>query len=785
MQGELSLAVVDKAVLALSEEKATPLADVFWSERPNTVRSGSTFMSNLDRLAEGQAPSDGGMGGGGGGFFLGSIRENIQDTAFWRGDIVTDEQGEAEVTFTLPDNLTIWVLTARGVTEGEPLVGEATIESTSTLPFFVRPTLPRFFVVGDEAEIQVALHNNTGRTIQSTVTFEASGLRLRDGAASQPLSIGAGERRVVTFPVTVQEGEAVTVSISAEGDGFSDALRETLPVYQLSAPEVIASSGLLRPGEGGAVESIQLPQESDTTQGELTLELSPSLAGATENTLAWLADFPYPSVEAVASTMLPNVATARALNELGWERPELEAALDERVRADVELLISWQNTDGGWGWWQGSESQTWLSSYSALGLHEAAQAGFPVPDETLNGATGFLQGWLARTSELQDDATLETRAFVLYVLSEMGAADVTRSVELFDRHALLGVAGRAFLLLALDNAGGEGDKVQALASELTATAILSATGAHWEEETIQPQTLGSSTRSTALAIRALVRVQPEHLLLPQAVNWLMQTRQSGHWETTQESAWSLLALTDFLLASGELDADFAYEVALNGKVILSERATRDNLAEATTLEVGIKELLLGQANELIITRVPESGAGRLYYSAWLRYFLPVETLAARNEGISLARRYESVDSATLESTGAATESVAVGDIVQVRLTVDAPNDLYFFTLEDPIPAGFEVLDPSLMTTAQGVPAPAQERVDERGPFWFDAWSSHIIRDEKVALFADRLPRGSYEYTYFLRATVPGTFNVLPAVAYEQYHPEVFGRSEGTRFGVAR
>jgi hypothetical protein len=331
--------------------------------------------------------------------------------------------------------------------------------------------------------------------------------------------------------------------------------------------------------------------------------------------------------------------------------------------------------------------------------------------------------------------------------------------------------------------------VQTLAAELTARAVLSATGAHWEEENPDPWALDSSIRSTAVALRALVRVQPEHLLIPQTVRWLMMARANGYWETTQQSAWSVLALTDYMLASGELEADFSYEVALNGEVIASEQATQENLTEPVTLTVEMANLLLDEANQLIITRLEptegQSGEGRLYYSAWLRYYLPLDTLPARAEGVSVARRYEAVDAATLRSTGAEISEAEVGDLVQVRVTVNAPNDLYFFTLEDPIPAGFEAVDPSLLTGPVGAEGPQQTRTDERAenPFWYDGWSQSVIRDEKVALFSDVLPRGTYEYTYLLRATVPGQYTALPTVAYQQYMPEVFGRSEGSRFTV--
>jgi uncharacterized protein YfaS (alpha-2-macroglobulin family) len=60
-----------------------------------------------------------------------------------------------------------------------------------------------------------------------------------------------------------------------------------------------------------------------------------------------------------------------------------------------------------------------------------------------------------------------------------------------------------------------------------------------------------------------------------------------------------------------------------------------------------------------------------------------------------------------------------------------------------------------------------------------------LRDEKVVLFSTYLRKGTYEYTYMMRASVPGQFLVMPSVAYEMYFPEVFGRSDGGKFTVTR
>jgi uncharacterized protein YfaS (alpha-2-macroglobulin family) len=53
----------------------------------------------------------------------------------------------------------------------------------------------------------------------------------------------------------------------------------------------------------------------------------------------------------------------------------------------------------------------------------------------------------------------------------------------------------------------------------------------------------------------------------------------------------------------------------------------------------------------------------------------------------------------------------------------------------------------------------------------------------VNVFATFLGRGTYEYTYTIRASVAGEFQTLPAQAWEMYFPDVTGRSAGTKFQI--
>ena len=281
-----------------------------------------------------------------------------------------------------------------------------------------------------------------------------------------------------------------------------------------------------------------------------------------------------------------------------------------------------------------------------------------------------------------------------------------------------------------------------------------------------------------------MKIQPDNPLIPNVVRWLMAVRQDGRWESTQETAWAVMALTDYMVVSGELEADYSYKVLMNGDTWTERTVDAKNLDEPEVVQKAMSDLLHDALNQVSMTRLPptgdQTGDGKLYYSMFLKYFLPVPEIKALNHGVMLARQY------SLESDpDKLIDGAEMGDVIQVKLTIVAPNNLHYLVVEDPLPAGCEALDQSLKTTSIVGQRPELTRVGTtvRG-YWGWWWFSHTeLRDDKVALFATYLPKGTYEYTYLMRAGLPGEFRVLPATAYEMYFPEVFGRGDGGLFTI--
>lgn len=777
---ETSLALVDKAVLVLAgnygmEQK---LVDIFYYQRPLGVNTGSLIVINKDRVS--QQLAEGGKGGGGGGGDGGpEVREELADTAYWRADAVSDENGVIEFSVTLPDNLTTWTLTAKAVTP-DTRVGEAMNEIVATKELQVRPILPRFFTAGDRAIIgAIVLNGGKEATAAGEFRYEVSGANVEgeSGSAGEGAfdALNPGEFATFDIPITVDGATAtVVVTMTAVAGELSDGIRTEIPVVRYQTPETVGTSGVV--AGTSVVEAIYVPAGA-TDDGELSVTLDPSLGAGLLEGLSYLEHFPYECNEQTVSRFLPNLFTVRALQELNISDPDLERSLSYQIGIGVQQLISRQNFDGGWGYWPGEESSPFITAYVLWGLNSADALGYPVSSDNRNRAADYLGNTFMAPAEAANNWQLNEMAFTHYVLAAMERGDAGRMSTLYDVRERLAVYGKAFLALAMYSMDASDPRVQTLMDDLAGAVNLTAAGASWREDTIDFMTLGSDTRSTAIALAAFTQIRPDDPILPNVVRWLMSARTAGVWATTQENAWSIIALTDWMVYTGELEADYAWQTTLNDAELGSGTFDSTTILDSTTLRSAITELLRDEANLLRISR--DNDSGQLYYTTYLTYNLDALAVEALDRGIVVDRRF-ALDGATVSSA-------AVGDIISVTVTIVAPTDLYHVMVETPIPAGVEPVDPNLAATSPDFYGPPEltpiNPVQGGWGVWTPSFTDY--RDDQVTLFATYLPAGAYEYTFLVRAALPGEFRVLPVHGEMMYFPEVWGRSAGDLFTVRR
>ena len=351
--------------------------------------------------------------------------------------------------------------------------------------------------------------------------------------------------------------------------------------------------------------------------------------------------------------------------------------------------------------------------------------------------------------------------------------------HLYDVRERLNLDAEAYLALSMWIMNPNDARLDTIMSDFVNQAVLSATGTHWDDRP-DASNWTTNTRTTALILMAMTEYQPTNTILAGAVRWLLVARQADSWETTQETAWAVMALTVWMKKTGELNADYEFAARLNDDLLEFEdsTATADNVKEHEVLTVEIADLLLNDANRL--TFIKDEGEGNLYYTAHVTSFQDVPSLEPVSRGVIINRQYTLVN----DPNQMTITSAAVGDEVRVTVTIVAPHNLHYVVIEDPIPAGAEAIDPNLLTNSVIGERPNLSRTDPLSRGWGWWWFSRTeFRDEKVVMYATFLPRGTYTYTYTLRMGLAGEYNVIPTTGQEFYFPEVYGRGAGMLFTI--
>jgi len=493
------------------------------------------------------------------------------------------------------------------------------------------------------------------------------------------------------------------------------------------------------------------------------------------------------------SRVLPDAIVNRVQQQLGIADTEhLREELPKMIEAGLQRLYDQQNTDGGIGWWKGDSSNPNMTAYILFGLNEVKKAGYTVDEGMMERGIAFVTRWLEETdmdaqptNAYSHIATgYNVRAYALYVLAELGRSPVGAdaptgeaeqyrgmAINLYDRRDRLDHYGKGFLALTLFllNEGEADVRVNTLLDDLRRDAVVAGGLAHWEEKEIDHWMMNTDTRTTAVVLDAFVRIAPDDELIPKTVRWLVNARQNGYWGTTQGTAMSLIALVDYLLVSGELEPDYTYRVLVDGVEVGGGVVNKTNLAVPGHIVVPVADLSDEAVHNVEIVRFTgagQSGEGSLYGTASYRHYRDCEEVEAASQGITVNRRYT-------QRGGGSMQELAVGDVVEVKLTVKLDDDVNYLVVEDPLPAGLEPIDTSLDITSEEYQTDDGDRT----------WTYIELHDERVALFATFLRAGTFTYEYLARATIPGDFQVLPGQAYPMYYPEIFGRGEGKRLVV--
>jgi uncharacterized protein YfaS (alpha-2-macroglobulin family) len=802
--------VVDEAILALSDYQLTDPIDIFYAERAAQLSSyySRSSIVLLDPLALAQdavnlqmvadtvmmeeaAPMEapaamptqaarGMLDKAGAAPEPIRVRSDFNPLAVFAPQISTDSQGRAQVQVSLPDNLTRYRVMVVAVDAGNQF-GMAEANLVARLPLMVRPSAPRFLNFGDRFELPVVLQNQTGEAMQVDVVVQTSNIELSEYSGLR-VNVPARDRIEVRFPASTQKAGIARIQVAAVAGPFADAATVELPVYTPATTEAFAIYGVV--DQGAVLQPVAAPSEVFSQFGGLEINTSSTALQSLTDAVLYLVSYPFECTEQLSSRILAVAALKDVLTAFEADGLPSPDEMQSAVQRDIERLQGLQNPDGGFPYWRrGQDSIPFNSIHVAHALQRAESKGFEVPQEMqqrllehLRQIESYYPSWYS----LHTRRTLS--AYALYVRDLMGDRDPDKARRLIDEAGLeeLSLDAIGWLWPVLQDAPGAGDQIEAI-RRLVNNRVVETPGAANFTIAYDEQTyllLRSDRRTDAILLDALIDDNPDSDLIPKLVNGLLAHREKGRWSNTQENVFVLLALDRYFNTFESQTPDFVARIWL-GDTYAGDHQYQGRTTERHETLIPMNYLVDetlggGETQDLILSK---EGAGRLYYRLGLRYAPTDLELPALDMGFVVQRSYEALDEAedvSQDPDGA--WHIKAGARVRVRLTMVADNRRYHVALVDPLPAGLEIVNPSLEVMG-GIPQDPSAPDYRYGWWWWGPWYEHQnLRDERAEAFTSLLWDGVYEYTYVARATTPGRFVVPPAKAEEMYSPEVFGRS---------
>jgi alpha-2-macroglobulin len=245
--------------------------------------------------------------------------------------------------------------------------------------------------------------------------------------------------------------------------------------------------------------------------------------------------------------------------------------------------------------------------------------------------------------------------------------------------------------------------------------------------------------------------------LPQLVRGALARQRHGHWDLTTANAWGVLAMERFSerFEAGDLTGTTRVGVAGQDRVVDWDSPLRSD------------SLLLAWPPGSAELAVEHQGAGK----PWLS----VQGLAALPLKEPLSSGY------TLRKTVSAVERRdpdrwSRGDVLRVRIEIEAQADMTWVAVSDPVPAGGVILGAGLGRDSRLL-APDEERRPRLRP----AYEERSF--EAFRAYYEVAPRGRWAVEYALRLNQPGTFSLPPTRVEALYAPEVFGEIPNERIEV--
>ena len=604
-------------------------------------------------------------------------------------------------------------------------------------PVMLLGTLPRVIGIGEEMVVPATVFATEKGVGDVQVTIACSGNMEVVGEKSHMLHFETVSDKLAQFRIRVKDTPgAGHVKITATGGGEKSVYETDIEIRSVRRPQIKVTPVTLEAGKSWK-GTVGLPGVEGTNS--LVLEMSDVQPVNLSTRLSYLLGYPHGCVEQITSKAFPQLYLSGVASLTREQEQSTEATVKEVIRR----LRSYQTVDGSFSYWPGGTApNAWGTVYAIHFLLEAEKKGYLVPEgmkrNALNDLSRIARNWKPEASYSAESEEM-TQAYRLFVLALGQVAEVGAMNRLKESKTLMSMS--RYLLAAGYALVGRPDVSKELV--VKTTALTTACSGY-------DQTFGSDLRDTSIRLMTfcLLGDGKEAALL---ANEISKTLASDDWLSTQSTAFSLVALSDYMekyKMSGSMDFSYAVDGKAK-KVSTTRNIWTETLLDKTAFSASLELKNTGKSTlfaRLVAEGIPAEGKEEAYAN-----------------GLTLAVSYMDHDGHPV-NTSALQQGTNFTAVVTVANS--SPRGYNHLVLTEVFPAGWEILNTRFLTGGT---------VDNR----VTGVNYQDIRDDRAYSYIDYLPAGKQVTVRInLCAVYPGRFYLPPVYCEAMYDHLVRANTEG-------
>ncbi|MGY0038692.1 alpha-2-macroglobulin family protein [Pedobacter sp. NJ-S-72] len=252
-------------------------------------------------------------------------RTNFNETAFFYPQLETNEAGEINIEFTIPQSLTRYKMMGFAHTK-DLKTGTIERELITQKQLAISANAPRFFREGDTILLSAKLNNLSGKVLNGNASLELrdalTGKIIRifspEGKSLQEFKVADKGNEVLKWPLIIPSGiGAITYKVLAQSGKYSDGEEMTIPVLPNA---MLVTETMPLNVRGNTTKTFTLDKllqsgSSKTLKNQsLTLEFTANPIWYAIQSLPYLMEYPYECAEQTFSRFYANSFATGIIN---------------------------------------------------------------------------------------------------------------------------------------------------------------------------------------------------------------------------------------------------------------------------------------------------------------------------------------------------------------------------------------------------------------------------------------------------------------------------------------